>query len=206
MARKWSNLNLRGALHYVTGNVVNRINIFNQDHCAVAFLKTLKELLEKWPCKLITYVVMPDHFHLIVNPIDGDIQQFCGALKSLTARELITITGGEMFLRSEPDVDGSIHQVWQESFKAIALWSQWMIWQKINYIHSNPVKARLVKSARDYPWTGFRDFFSETKEPLEVDHDWWWADDVEKLHAEMKRRGWQSYHRRISPSDKGRRR
>ena len=33
------------------------------------------------------------------------------------------------------------HRVWQESFKDVALWSGWMIWQKINYIHANPVKA-----------------------------------------------------------------
>jgi len=33
------------------------------------------------------------------------------------------------------------HQVWQESFKGMALWSAWMIWQKINYIHANRVKA-----------------------------------------------------------------
>jgi hypothetical protein len=25
-------------------------------------------------------------------------------------------------------------QVWQESFKDVALWSGWLIWQKINYI------------------------------------------------------------------------
>ena len=28
-----------------------------------------------------------------------------------------------------------------------------MIWQKINYIHDNPVKAGLVTSAKDYRWS-----------------------------------------------------
>ena len=31
-----------------------------------------------------------------------------------------------------------------------------MIWQKINYIHANPLKARLVRSAKDYYWSSFR--------------------------------------------------
>jgi hypothetical protein len=35
MARKWSNLNLPGALHYVTGNVLNRIPIFKQERCVL---------------------------------------------------------------------------------------------------------------------------------------------------------------------------
>jgi hypothetical protein len=30
MARKWSNLNLRGALHFVTGNCINRIPVFTE--------------------------------------------------------------------------------------------------------------------------------------------------------------------------------
>jgi hypothetical protein len=36
----------------------------------------------------------------------------------------------------------------------------WMIWQKINYIHANPVKADLVNSAKDYRWTSFHAFYS----------------------------------------------
>jgi len=54
-----------------------------------------------------------------------------------------------------------------------------MIWQKINYIHANPVKAGLVRSAKDYRWSSFRSFYSQPDESLAVDRDWWWADDAE---------------------------
>ena len=63
-----------------------------------------------------------------------------------------------MFRLKVPDKDGTIHQVWQESFKAFPLWSLWMIWQKINYIHANPVKARLVKGAKEYRWSRLQSF------------------------------------------------
>jgi len=89
MARKWTNLNLPGALHYVTGNVIDRIKIFRQKRCCLAFFKILSDLLRDWPAKLIAYVVMPDHVHFIVNPRDGNITGFCGALKSLTAKEVV---------------------------------------------------------------------------------------------------------------------
>ena len=75
-----------------------------------------------------------------------------------------------------------------------------MIWQKINYIHANPVKAKLVGSAKDYPWSSFRAFYSDAAEPLEVDKDWWWPDDSEKLSKAMKEMGWRTYHKR-SPDD-----
>ena len=181
MTKKWSNLNLPGALHYVTGIVRHRIPVFRQEKCCHAFLEVCAGLLRSWPSKLIAFVIMPDHFHLIVNPRDGNIQGFAGALKSLLAARIIDITQDVRFKLKKPAKDGSIHQVWQDSFKAIPLWSLWMIWQKINYIHANPVRARLVKSAKDYPWTSFRAFYSHSNEPIPVDRDWWWPDDAEKL-------------------------
>jgi REP element-mobilizing transposase RayT len=124
---------------------------------------------------------MPDHIHLIVNPIDGRIRELTGALKSLAARRIIDEVKGFSFLKEKPDEGGSIHQVWQESFRAHPLWSDWMIWQKINYIHNNPVKAGLVTSAADYRWSSFGSFYLGDCEPIIVDKDWWWPDDVQKL-------------------------
>ncbi len=61
-----------------------------------------------------------------------------------------------------------------------------MIWQKIHYIHANPVKAGLSKSAKDYRWTSFRAFYEGTGEPIAIDaKDWWWPDDVRKLAEAM---------------------
>ena len=44
-----------------------------------------------------------------------------------------------------------------------------MIWQKINYIHQNPVKAGLVRSAKDFYWSSFRSFYSPGNKALAVD-------------------------------------
>jgi len=193
MTRKWSNQNLPGALHFVTGNIIDRIPIFKDEQYCNGFLEELRGQLTKGPSKLISWVLMPEHFHLIVNPQDGDIKGFVGSLKSLTANRLWKVSQHPGFVREQPDSDGSIHQVWQDSFKALPLWSSWMIWQKINYIHANPVKAGLVKSAKGYRWSSFRAFYHDSKEPIAIDQDWWWPDDPERLTAGMKRLGWRDY-------------
>ena len=195
MTKKWSNLNLPGALHYITGNVHDRIPIFKEERCCKTFLTACAHLLRDWPCKLIAFVIMPDHFHLIVNPWGGDITGFTGALKSLAARRIIEITNDQRFQRKVTDKDGSTYQIWQESFKALPLWSNWMIWQKINYIHANPVKALLVNSAKDYYWSSFRAFYFNSSDPLAVDHDWWWPDDSEKLSKAMKELNYLQDHK-----------
>ena len=110
---------------------------------------------------------MPDHFHLISNPCDGRIREFIGALKSIFAHNI----GRE---------------IWQQSFKAVPLWSDWMVWQKNNYIHANPVKAGLVKSAKDYQWSSFHGYHPSSLASLTVDLEWWWPDDAEKLSRTAK--------------------
>ncbi len=192
MARKWSNQNLPGALHYITGNFLNRQQVFNHRHYCEAFIEPCAKLLQNWPCKLIAYVLMPDHIHMIVNPEDGRIREFTGKLKGLCAKSLVGVSPPSRFRVD----DEGIHQVWQESFKAVPLWSSWMIWQKINYIHRNPVKAKLVKSAKDYPWSSFQAFYGSADGPLPIDHDWWWPDDSKNLSEAMKELGWRSYHKR----------
>lgn len=192
MTRKWSNQNLPGALHFVTGNFLDRVPVFKEEACCQAFIDELATLLTDWPCRLVAYVLMPDHFHFIVNPRDGRIKEFTGKLKSLSAKAIVNSVRD---LTLKADAVGS-HVVWQDSFKAMPLWSLWMIWQKVNYIHANPVKARLVPSAKDYYWSSFRAFYSGAVEPLPVDPDWWWPDDSEKLSKAMKELGWRSYEKR----------
>jgi putative transposase len=179
VVRKWSNLNLPGALHFITGNVLDRTRIFTDPTLCVAFLGELRSLNQTWPSKLIAYVLMPDHFHLISNPRDGRIREFIGSLKSLSARRMLRTPN--QFLSV---ADG--HHVWQQSFKAMPLWSSWMIWQKINYIHANPVKAGLVGSAEEYPWSSFRSFYSRGDSAIVVDRNWSWDDDAEKLSRATK--------------------
>lgn len=181
MAKKWHNKNLPGALHFVTGNTLDRKPIFQQEKYCRAFLEVVQLLRVEYSCRIIAFVLMLDHFHLIANPRDGDIQTATGILKSLSARSIVEIAPADWFQ------NGDHNQIWQESFKALPLWSGWMINQKINYIHANPVKANLCRSAEDYPWTSFRSFYREETDPLlAVDKDWWWEDDHEKLTESMK--------------------
>ena len=54
MARKWSNLNIPEALHYVTGNVLNRLPVFTDPACCTSFLDELRTLNRNWPSKKLT--------------------------------------------------------------------------------------------------------------------------------------------------------
>jgi len=72
---------------------------------------------------------MPDHFHLISNPRDGRMREFARDLKSRAANAIVQTTTRFIFPETEEG-----RQVWQESFKGVALWSSWMIQQKTSYV------------------------------------------------------------------------
>ena len=101
MARKSSNRNLPGALHFVTGNCINRLPVFTEPDCCKAFLGQLKKLNLSWPSKLIAYMLMPDHFHFISNPRDGRIIEFCRDLKSQAAKAIVQKTRRFHFSENE---------------------------------------------------------------------------------------------------------
>jgi REP element-mobilizing transposase RayT len=56
---------------------------------ATRFLDEIQELSRTWPSKLIAYVLMPDHLHLIANPRDGRIKEFTGYLKAVSAKAIL---------------------------------------------------------------------------------------------------------------------
>lgn len=81
-----------------------------------------------------------------------------------------------------------------------------MIWQKINYIHSNPLKARLVRSVADYKWSSYRSFYFGEAEPIKVDKEWWWPDDVRKLSEAATEWSKEMAERKAQQRGTGRRR
>jgi hypothetical protein len=50
----------------------------------------------------------------------------------------------------------------------IALWSQEVIWQKLDYIHLNPVRSGLVSKPQDYVYSSTGDYYENRKGLLDI--------------------------------------
>ncbi len=49
-------------------------------------------------------------------------------------------------------------QFWQNEYHPIHCWKQELILQKINYIHQNPVRAKLVNEAHEWKYSSASDY------------------------------------------------
>ncbi len=112
--------------------------------------------------------MLPDHFHLLLLfPPERKFSDFLRDFKSAVGRLVIdwakennrTQLLKQLRLRQKPKrAKDSLCCVLQLNSFARPVISVSMFKQKLDYIHSNPVRERLVANAIDYPYSSLRNY------------------------------------------------
>jgi REP element-mobilizing transposase RayT len=163
---------------YLTAVTKDRLAIFRTDALAQIMCNALEEARRSGKFLIFAYVIMLDHFHLVTDSrVDSkDILRF---LKGIASRRIIDHlkdndhTDSLEKLRIPHRSDGSDFMVWQRHPNTRLLWSDEMLWQRIQYTHLNPVRAELVDHPNDWKWSSARIWHGKRTEaePLEVAKD-----------------------------------
>jgi len=172
-------------VHYLTGVTFGRVPIFRSDHACSLLIESLATTRIKEPFKLIGYVIMPDHFHLLANPLNLDISVVAGRLKGRAAAILQWLRAEQQtgvldkLELARPLKSGQTHAVWQPDFSAVDIWSRKFIRQKLNYIHNNPVRAGLCDHAGKWRWSSYQAYSPHKPGdvPIEIDRRWLWTEE-----------------------------
>lgn len=113
------------------------------------FHKSIARVNGKTPFELISWVVLPDHCHMVINPQGND-------LSSIVQR--IKMSFGELFRRRRGLKSG---RVWQNRFWDHIIRNQADMNKHIDYIHFNPVKHGLTRDPFEYEHSSLRRYFKE---------------------------------------------
>ncbi|MDZ7798275.1 MAG: hypothetical protein U5L76_01505 [Patescibacteria group bacterium] len=54
------------------------------------------------------------------------------------------------------------------NFYDFNIYSENKLEQKLNYIHNNPVKAKIVKKPEDYKWSSYRNYYLDDDSIIEI--------------------------------------
>jgi putative transposase len=127
----------------IRGNNKRAILISNEDK--ESFMVTLLRHKERYRFRLYGYVLMDNHVHLVISPKDG------GANIS-KIMQAITLSYSRKY-RYTHDYSG---YVWAGRFKSNVIASERYIHQCLEYIHNNPVRAGIVRYAKEYYWSSHR--------------------------------------------------
>lgn len=162
--------------YYITFVAHNRLNIFQKDKMKDLACEALDEARNSCGFLIFAYVVMHDHIHLITDsPQDSSV--ILRYLKGISAKRLIDYLKENNFqsslnkIRHKTRKGNWQHSLWQHRSNILSLISENILMEKVNYIHLNPVREKLVKIPTDYRWSSARFWKGNPSadEPLEVD-------------------------------------
>jgi len=166
--------------HFISGYVRHRLPLFQLRPDFVSlFLQALCFYREKSGLRIFGYVVMPDHYHLLVGfPKEVRVRDFLRDFKSYVGKEIVERLRKEeafdlleSFRLSHPrkrQRDPN-YAVFQPDNDDRVIYSERFFRQKLNYIHNNPVRKNLAPAAADYQGSSCRSYLSGEPHPIRLD-------------------------------------
>lgn len=163
--------------YFLTNTVVAWLPIFSRPELADIILESWRFLQSKRNVRIFAYVIMENHLHWIAS--GKDLSQQVGRFKSFTARQIIDRLQERQFktllselrhfkLRHKTD---QTFQLWQEGSHPQQIQNDAMMWQKIEYIHNNPVRRGYVDDPLHWRYSSARNYAAQPG-MIEVVTDW----------------------------------
>jgi REP element-mobilizing transposase RayT len=171
---------IEGSIFYITSNIYNRISIFTHPSFVIPIIDSLNYYRYQYACKILGYVIMPDHIHLLIWPQTAlVITDFMRDFKRFTSGRITRqakLEGKsdwiERFEEAGNETKRADHKVWQDSFWEQDIFTRKFLEQKLNYIHMNPVRAGICANVEDYPYSSYRNYYLHDNQFIEIDSEW----------------------------------
>jgi putative transposase len=146
-----------GEFHFITCSCYHRRQFLKSGRRRDLFLKILEEVRNKYKFIVSGYVVMPEHFHLLIGePPEGGVSTVMQVLKQRVARKMRSKRGTRNQNQRLLFEDNQPPQFWQVRYYDFNVYSRKKYVEKLNYMHNNPVKRGLVSRPEEWTWSSYR--------------------------------------------------
>ncbi len=126
-------------------------------------LDLLRESAMRYGVIVHSYVLMANHFHLLVTP------QTAEALPQMMQ------SVGRSYVRYFNDLYGRTGTLWEGRYKSTVLQTQRYLLACMAYIDLNPVRAGLSADVADYDWSSYNHYIGRKIDKLVTPHPQYWA-------------------------------
>ena len=169
-----------GYLFHVLNRAVGRQTIFASDGDYFAFERLLAEAAERFSLRLLAYVVMPNHWHLVAWPVgDNDLS---------AAIQWLTLTHTARWHTAHETVGTG--PIYQGRFKSFPIESDEHFYTVCRYVERNPLRASLVDRAEAWRYSSLWQWHNER---ADVPLDSWplprpveWLEHVNTVQTEAE--------------------
>jgi REP element-mobilizing transposase RayT len=159
----------QSAVHYITLQVVYWMDVFTRARYKDIIIENFKYCQENKGLEIYAYVIMSNHIHLLVQSSTNSLSDTLRDFKSYTSKKLIESIENDIESRKEwmlfmfkraaiKHKRNTVYQFWTHENHAEIIYSEKFISQKIDYIHNNPVRSKIVQQPEDYLYSSARNY------------------------------------------------
>ena len=133
----------KGATYHVTAKINRGEQIFESIEIKNLFLDTIKKAKKKYRFSIKNFVIMSNHIHFLIEPLENEslsrIMQWILSVFAIYYNKIHKLTG----------------HCWNSRFWSKIIDNIRQLFDTFNYISDNPVKAKIIKNAKEYKYGGF---------------------------------------------------
>ncbi len=148
-----------GAFYHVMHRGNYGSAIFKSTRDREKLFEYFAKAVERYKLKIHTYCLMTNHYHLL---IETPVPNLSKAIKWINGSYA-------MYFNRKRELSGHL---FQGRYKALLIDADEYLKHLSRYIHLNPVRAAMVESPKDYPWSSYPYFSGYKKSPEWLETQW----------------------------------
>lgn len=152
-------LEFAGALYHVTSRGDHSEALYRDDKDRVAWLRILERVCNRFNFVIHAFCQMTNHYHVLVETVEGNLSQGMRQLNGLYTQH---------FNRRHHLVG----HLFQGRYKAILVQKEIHLLELSRYVVLNPVRAGVVASLEQWPWSSHRYLTEAGDSPQWLEMDW----------------------------------
>ena len=151
---------------FITFCTQNRIPVLTNDRYRKVVLDSINYICAKNLLKLIAYVIMPEHVHLVIVPPENvRLGPLIGKMKQISSfkiHKIVIATNSHLKdnLMIKRDQRGNF-TLWQRRCFDHNCRDEQALWKVVNYCRNNPVIRGLVSKSIEWKWSSYNNFHYE---------------------------------------------
>ena len=159
--------------YFYTDTIYGFSHLLEDDNLKMVIINSLQYLTTQNLVTVYGYVIMPNHIHLLWNIFQQNGKESpAGSFAKFTGHQFkkhLASTNRSVLNQYKSAKDDRQYQFWKRDPLAIPVSNDNILIDKLNYIHSNPIKEKwsLCKYPEEYKWSSAK-FYNTGKDEFGI--------------------------------------